>query len=95
MLADITTLNPNVMHELGYALGRGDKFIVLIAEKGEPVPANLGDLTVLTYRTKGRNWQSPAVAEIAAAVALYQYAATTEVPGAASRRIVGPIKVTR
>jgi hypothetical protein len=94
LLADITTLNPNVMHEVGYALGKGKKFIILIAEKGQAVPANLGDLTVLTYRAKGRDWQSRAAAEIAATVALYQYAATLEAPGGGSRRIVGPMKVT-
>jgi len=95
MLADITTLNPNVMHELGYALGRGRMFIVLVAEKGQPVPANLGDLTVLRYQAKGRNWQRRAIAEISSAVALYQYAAAIGVPGAESRRIVGPVKVMR
>ena len=94
MLADITTLNPNVMHEVGYALGKGNKFVILLAEKGQDVPANLGDLTVLTYRAKGRSWQARAAAEIVAAVALYRYAATIGVPGSQSRRIVGPLKVT-
>jgi hypothetical protein len=94
MLADITTLNPNVMHEVGYALGKGNKFIILVAEKGQEVPANLGDLAVLTYRAKGRGWQGRAAGEIAAAVALYQFAAATAAPGSRSRRIVGPLKVT-
>ena len=91
MLADITMLNPNVMHEVGYALGKGNKFIILLAEQGQDVPANLGDLTVLTYRAKGRDWQSYAGAEIAAVVELYRYAASNDLPG---RRIVGPLKVT-
>jgi len=94
MLADITTLNPNVMHEVGYALGKGNKFVILLAEHGQDVPANLGDLTVLTYRAKGRRWQERAAAEIAAAVTLYRFAATIDVPRGQSRRIVGPMKVT-
>ena len=94
MLADISTLNPNVMHEVGYALGKGNKFVILIAEKGQPVPANLGDLTVLRYPAKGRDWQARAAAEIAATVALYEYAATLDEPASSRRRIVGPIKVT-
>jgi hypothetical protein len=93
LLADITTLNPNVMHEVGYALGKGNKFVILLAEKGQAVPANLGDLTVLTYRAKGRGWQARAAAEIAATVALYEYAATTGVSEKGRRRIVGPMKV--
>ena len=45
MLADIATLNPNEMHEVGHALGKGNKFVILLAEKGQDVPANLGDFT--------------------------------------------------
>jgi hypothetical protein len=93
MLADLTTLNPNVMHEVGYALGRGNKFIILLAEKGQALPANLGDLAVLTYRAKGRDWQQRAAGELAATVAFYRYAATVGASGSGSRRIVGPLKV--
>lgn len=94
MLADMTTLNPNVMHEVGYALGKGNKFVILLAEKGQAVPANLGDLAVLTYRAKGKGWQARAANEIAATVAFYQYAAIVSSPGGNPPRIVGPMKVT-
>jgi len=94
MLADLTTINPNVMHEVGYALGKGNKFIVLLAEAGQAVPANLGDLAVLTYRAKGRDWQARAAGELAATVALYRYVATVSTAGARNRRIIGPMKVT-
>lgn len=94
MLADISTLNPNVMHEVGYAVGKGDKFIMLIAEHDQDVPPNLGDLTVLKYQAKGRGWQPIAAGEIATAVAVYRYAASIGVPAGRTRRIVGPIKVS-
>jgi hypothetical protein len=95
MLADISTLNPNVMHEVGYAIGKGDKFIMLIADQHQSVPPNLGDLTVLKYKAKGRGWQSVTVGELATAVALYRYAAVIDLPGETSRSIIGPMKVTR
>lgn len=94
MLGDLTTLNVNVMHEVGYAIGKADKFIVLISESGQSVPANLGDLTVLTYKPRGKNWQARTAGELAAAVALFQYAATIDRPRSRARA-VGPMKVVR
>jgi hypothetical protein len=45
------------MHEVGYAIGKRDKFIMLIAERHQAVPPNLADLTVLKNKAKGRGWQ--------------------------------------
>jgi hypothetical protein len=85
-------MNPNVMHEVGYSLGRRDKFIVLIARKDQRVPANLGDLTVLRYSDKGPGWQRLAASEINALATIYQSAANNSSPQK-RRRLVGPMKI--
>ena len=49
-LFDISTLNPNVMMELGFAFGLG-KDVIILKKKKTKLPANLGAFDVVSYST--------------------------------------------
>lgn len=48
IIADITHNNPNVMLEVGIALSLG-KTIVMLAQKGEPVPFDVASMRIILY----------------------------------------------
>lgn len=93
MIADITGQNANVMHELGYALSHKHMFILAIREKGQKVPANLGDLTVVPYELKRTNWREIAVSQMIALVLAYEEAMRMVDPRLKRRRITGPLRL--
>ncbi len=93
MLADLTRLNPNVMHEVGYALGRGNMLVVPIVESGQPVPSNLSDVTVMTYERATADWQSKAAHEIAGVMNLVELTLALKNRNKRARRRVGMVKI--
>jgi hypothetical protein len=71
VLADLTTLNQNVLHEVGFAHGRDDILLLLVAEKDKVVPpSNLSNLAIFQYEKKGENWQKEAIPLLVMMIAL-------------------------
>ena len=55
-IAEITTDNPNVWYELGYAIAFGKKVIMLCSdERTTPFPFDVRHRSILTYKTKSLN----------------------------------------
>ena len=63
LLADLTTLNPNVIYEVGVARGLGKKVVLLCQSRDVTrVPANIGsDQLLLSYSPNERGWPSEVV----------------------------------
>jgi hypothetical protein len=70
VLAELTTLNPNVLHEIGMAEGR-DQWLFLIAEKNKVIPpSNIADLAIFEYEAEKENWEEIAISELAMMISL-------------------------
>ncbi len=66
VLAELTTLNLNVINEVGIAHGI-PKVVFLIGRKPLPhVPSNIAHLPIHMYRTDGADWLPRATAKCAA-----------------------------
>lgn len=48
-VADITTRNPNVMYELGYAIAAGKDVVIICGPSGEKFPFDIQHRGILTY----------------------------------------------
>jgi hypothetical protein len=69
-LADLTRSNVNVAYEIGFAHGCNQR-ILLIAEAGTTgLPANFGDLAVVTYPSGTSGWAEHDIASTAAMLGL-------------------------
>jgi hypothetical protein len=63
VLADLTTANLNVIHEVGLAEGMG-KTVFLIVAKDETIPpSNLRDLSIVTYDRSRDGWEQREIIE--------------------------------
>ena len=51
-LADISTANPNVMYEVGYAIAFAKEVILLRSSSGRKIPFDIHHRTVIEYRTE-------------------------------------------
>lgn len=70
VLAELTTLNKNVLHEIGMAEGR-DQWLFLIAEKDKvKPPSNIADLAIFQYEREGKDWEQKAIDELAMMISL-------------------------
>jgi hypothetical protein len=70
VLAELTTLNQNVLHEIGMAEGR-DQWLFLIAEKNRVIPpSNLADLAIFEYERNQEGWEEIAITELAMMISL-------------------------
>ncbi len=70
VLADLTTLNINVIHEIGMAESM-DKTLFLIAAKDEVIPpSNLADLAIIQYDRSGTDWERREIENCAAIISL-------------------------
>jgi len=61
VLADLTTLNINVVHEIGVAEGRGKRTFLLAAKDEVIPPSNLGDLAIWHYDRAAPGWEAEAI----------------------------------
>ena len=65
MLAELTTLNLNVINEVGVGYGAGLP-VCLIGNRTLPnVPSNIADFPILVYSRRGRSWIPKAVEQLA------------------------------
>ena len=63
LFADLTGLNPNVIHEVGIAEGL-DKTVLIVAESVDfECPSNFSYHAIVQYSTKTKNWQETAIAD--------------------------------
>jgi hypothetical protein len=88
-MADLTTLNPNVIYEVGVARGLEKKVILLCQGRDvRRVPANIGsDELLLSYSPRERGWPLEVILRVAAQVALMDFAGEiTEDESAGARR---------
>lgn len=70
VLAELTTLNQNVLHEIGMAEGH-DQWLFLIAEKDKvKPPSNIADLAIFQYEREGKDWEQKAIDELAMLISL-------------------------
>lgn len=70
VLAELTTLNKNVLHEIGMAEGR-DQWLFLIAEKDKvKPPSNIADLAIFEYERGEKGWEQKAIDELALMISL-------------------------
>mgnify|MGYP001818318164 CR=1 FL=1 len=70
VLADLTTTNLNVIHEVGLAEGMG-KTVFLIAAKDETIPpSNLSDLAIVTYDRSRKGWEERGILECSTVLGL-------------------------
>ncbi|NNK92899.1 MAG: hypothetical protein HKP41_00970 [Desulfobacterales bacterium] len=78
VLADLTSTNLNVIHEVGLAEGMG-KTVFLIAAKDETIPpSNLGDLAIVTYDRSSEGWEERETLECSTVLALAKAGAELE-----------------
>ena len=69
IIADITDTNPNVLYEIGYAVGAGRPTIV-ITQRLEEIPADLGNRPIFQYdRAQLRRGLVPSLADLISSVA--------------------------
>ena len=70
VLADLTTLNINVVHEIGLAEGM-DKTTFLMAASGEVIPpSNLADLAIVRYHRPNHTWDASQIQEMSTVLSL-------------------------
>lgn len=50
VIADITDLNPNVMFEVGYAIGRGKQAVLICKDNVPQLPFDISHRRVFTYK---------------------------------------------
>ena len=78
MLADLSTLNLNVLLEVGAGLARENMKVFLVADKNQPdVPSNIADLAVFEYNRNSKRWPEDAQQLLTAQIALAQFALAT------------------
>jgi len=65
VFAELSTLNPNVMNEIGFAHGANrHTFLVMRRRAAEP-PSNIAQLPIFQYSDKGEEWQRRDVPRLA------------------------------
>ena len=70
VLADLTSQNINVIHEVGLAEGMGKPVFLIVSSDEIVTPSNLGDLAIVRYDRSRRRWEDRAIRECAAILAL-------------------------
>lgn len=61
LLADLTTHNVNVIHEIGLAEGMGKTVFIIAAKDEKIIPSNLMDLAIVRYDRSKKNWEKQAI----------------------------------
>ncbi|MDM0001799.1 hypothetical protein QTI24_24540 [Variovorax sp. J22P240] len=65
VLAELGSLNPNVMNEVGLAHGTNRPTFLIMRAQRRPPPSNLADLPILEYSDQAAGWQAAAVPTLA------------------------------
>ena len=73
VLADLTSQNINVIHEVGLAEGMGKPVFLIVSSDEIVTPSNLGDLAIVRYDRSRRRWEDRAISECAAILALGKF----------------------
>ncbi|MEM9384999.1 MAG: hypothetical protein AAGA68_08040 [Pseudomonadota bacterium] len=70
VLADLTTSNANVLHEVGMAEGMGKPLLLILARDSQLPPCNLLDLAIVPYDRSAADWQATAISDSASVLSL-------------------------
>lgn len=74
VLADLTTQNINVIHEVGLAEGMGKPVALITAIDDAMPPSNIADLAIIKYDRSEPGWEAQAIQTCATMIALSQVA---------------------
>lgn len=74
VLADLTTQNINVIHEVGLAEGMGKPVSLITAADDTMPPSNIADLAIIKYDRTEPDWEEEAIKTCATIIALSQVA---------------------
>lgn len=70
VLADLTTSNLNVIHEVGLAEGMGKTVFLIVARDETLPPSNLSDLAIVTYDRSNEGWEEREILECSTVLGL-------------------------
>ncbi|MEO0421161.1 MAG: hypothetical protein AAF184_02425 [Pseudomonadota bacterium] len=70
VLADLTSANANVLHEVGMAQGMEKPLLLILARDAQLPPSNLLDLAIVAYDRSNPDWQASAIRDSAAVLSL-------------------------
>jgi hypothetical protein len=79
LLADLSTMNLNVLYEVGVAHGQNKNAILLSEKRNIEFPSNLGEFRVMLYDTTADNWEKEAIFQIKGRILAIQAAVTEKI----------------